>query len=63
MQSAEVFRLHSPIKVRLRIDVDKLRHLIDSGSICAADFSCLDRKSKELIRELLLEGCWKGARE
>jgi hypothetical protein len=46
--------------VRLRISVDKLSQLIEAGSLCATDFSCLDHQSKTTIQKLFLRFCLHG---
>jgi hypothetical protein len=48
--------------VRLRISVRKLAQLIETGSLCAADFSCLDHESKNTIKKLFLRFCLDGFR-
>jgi hypothetical protein len=46
--------------VRLRISIDKLSQLIESGSLCATDFCCLDHQSKTTIQSLFLRCCLHG---
>lgn len=43
--------------VRLRISVTKLLPLFLSGNLHAEDFRCLDLRSRNLIRRLLLTVC------
>jgi hypothetical protein len=44
-------------EVRLRISVTKLLPLFLSGELRAEDFRCLDVRSRNLIRRLLLSVC------
>lgn len=46
-------------RVRLQIDADKLAELIQTRSIRATDFSCLDHQSKSTIKKLFLHACLK----
>ena len=43
--------------IRLEIHTDKLRQLLNTGALCAADFRCLDCKSKQCIWQICLAGC------
>jgi hypothetical protein len=49
--------LNNDGSVRLQISVGKLLQLIESGNLCATDFSCLDHQSKNTIKELFLQCC------
>lgn len=44
-------------EVRLRIPVTKLLPLFLSGNLRAEDFRCLDLRSQNLVRSLLLRVC------
>lgn len=52
--------LNEKDSVRLRISVDKLSQLIETGSLCATDFACLDHQSKTTIQGLFLRFCLRG---
>ncbi len=43
--------------IRLEINANKLRQLLNTGALCAADFRCLDCKSKQCIWQICLAGC------
>ncbi|MGH8556984.1 MAG: hypothetical protein ACRESZ_05880 [Methylococcales bacterium] len=43
--------------IRLEIDLDKMRQLIQKHQLCANDFRCIDSRSKKSIRELFLQAC------
>jgi hypothetical protein len=45
--------------VRLQINADKLRYLLDTGALCAADFCCLDCQSKQCVQRICLMNCLK----
>jgi hypothetical protein len=44
-------------EVRLGIPVTKLLPLFTGGNLHAADFRCLDARSQQTIRRLLLAAC------
>lgn len=43
--------------IRLEINVEKLRQLLNAGVLCAANFRCLDCKSKQCIWQICLADC------
>ncbi len=43
--------------VRVEVRADKLRHLVNEGLACAADFRCLDARSKEYLWQFCLDSC------
>ncbi len=43
--------------VRIEINSDKLRQLLNAGVLCAADFHCLDCRSKQCIWQICLADC------
>ncbi len=43
--------------VNIAVPVEKLAALINSGALCAADFSCLDSESKQQVWQLCLWSC------
>jgi len=43
--------------IRLEISANKLRHLLNMGVLCAADFRCLDCKSKQCVWQICLADC------
>nr|WP_258406036.1 hypothetical protein [Shewanella acanthi] len=47
-------------RIHLSISVDKLAQLIRNGSLCAADFTCLDTQSKRQVWKLCLSCCQNG---
>ncbi|PHY63365.1 hypothetical protein FJD32_012080 [Shewanella sp. LC6] len=46
-------------RINLSISEEKLAQLIREGSLCAADFSCLDNQSKRKVWQLCLICCQK----
>ncbi len=42
-------------QVRLRVDRRKICQLIRAGHLCAADFSCLDCQSRDLLKRIFLQ--------
>lgn len=44
-------------RINLSISEEKLAQLIRKGSLCAADFSCLDHQSKQKVWQLCLICC------
>ena len=44
-------------RVRVEITRETLSRLLTTGSVCAADFHCLDCESKQCLRQLCLESC------
>ena len=45
--------------IKLAISEEKLAKLILAGELCAADFSCLDKQSKQAVWRLCLWCCGK----
>ncbi|WP_299791980.1 hypothetical protein [uncultured Shewanella sp.] len=45
--------------VNISISSKKLAQLIQSGSLCAADFRCLDQESKQTVWQMCLWCCSK----
>jgi hypothetical protein len=43
--------------VRVKVDAKTLNRLLAAGQVCAADFRCLDCKSKKCIWQLCLLNC------
>jgi hypothetical protein len=43
--------------VRVQVDAKTLNRLLAAGQVCAADFRCLDCKSKQCIWRLCLLNC------
>ena len=43
-----------PAPLRLEVDACTLARLLDAGSICAAEFRCLDGETKRRVWHLLL---------
>jgi hypothetical protein len=48
--------------VRVEVRADMLRRLVGEGHACAADFRCLDARSKERLWRLCLDSCRTCAR-
>jgi hypothetical protein len=48
---------HLQQSVNIRISVEKLCSLIDSGLLCVADLTAIDANSHELIRQAVLHVC------
>lgn len=48
--------------VQIEIEITKLESLFVTGELCAADFRCLDLKSKNLVRNLCLKSCANSIR-
>lgn len=46
-----------PERVSLEIRRDKLLELLRDGSLCAADFRCVDCRSKHCVWQLMLSAC------
>ncbi|HPA13732.1 MAG TPA: hypothetical protein PKV75_00535 [Desulfobacterales bacterium] len=44
-------------RVRVEITEETLTRLLEKGHVCAADFRCLDCKSKQCLWRLCLESC------
>ena len=44
-------------KVRVEVNEETLNRLLSSGQVCAAEFRCLDCKSKECLWHLCLKSC------
>lgn len=44
-------------RVRVEVDTKILNRLLAAGQVCAADFRCLDCKSKQCIWRLCLLNC------
>lgn len=44
-------------RVRLEMSEKTLKSLLTAGQVCAADFRCLDCKSKQCLWRLCLESC------
>lgn len=44
-------------RLRLEISEERLKRLLAAGQVCAADFRCLDRESKQCLWRLCLETC------
>lgn len=42
-------------RIKLEIDTETLRRLLDSGQLCAADIRCLDCASKHCVWKLCLQ--------
>ncbi|MCH1930977.1 hypothetical protein L9G16_12345 [Shewanella sp. A25] len=49
-------------RIHLAISEDKLAQLMRNGSLCAADFSCLDAHSKRTVWKLCLSCCQNEVR-
>jgi len=45
--------------IRLEINTEKLRNLLNNGVLCAADFRCLDCRSKQCVWKICLNDCIK----
>jgi len=45
--------------VRLTLEISVLQRLLDSGALCANEFSCLDCDSKHCVWKLCLMNCAK----
>lgn len=43
--------------VKIEIDLSTLERLFADRHICAVDLRCLDKKSKEYVKELCLKTC------
>ncbi|MEI6858969.1 MAG: hypothetical protein V5788_04155, partial [Shewanella sp.] len=46
-------------RIHLSISTQKLTQLIQNGVLCAADFHCLDQKSKQKVWQMCLWCCSK----
>ena len=44
-------------KMRVEVTEETLSRLLSSGQVCAAEFRCLDCKSKECLWNLCLKSC------
>jgi hypothetical protein len=44
-------------RIRVEVDTETLNRLLAAGQVCAADFRCLDCKSKQCIWRLCLLNC------
>jgi hypothetical protein len=49
--------------IRLEINAEKLRYLLNSGALCAADFRCLDCQSKQCVWKICLTDCFRLQRK
>lgn len=49
------YRLEIKRQVRLELSADTLSRLLISGEVSVCHFRCLDRDSKQCVRQLLLE--------
>ncbi len=49
------YRLEVKRQVRLELSADILSRLLKSGEVSVCHFRCLDRDSKQCVRQLLLE--------
>jgi hypothetical protein len=47
-------------RVRVEITEETLTRLLAKGHVCAADFRCLDCKSKQCLWRLCLKSCAKN---
>jgi hypothetical protein len=61
MGKRKVEKIHQqdPEITNLRVEVSKttLARLLKAGQVCAADFQCLDYKSKQGLWRLCLDNC------
>ncbi|WP_394131679.1 hypothetical protein [Shewanella maritima] len=45
--------------LNITISNDKIQKLIASGHLCAADFQCLDKQTKQAVWQICLVNCQK----
>ena len=50
-------------KLRVEIGVETMARLLSGGQVCAADFYCLNKNSKQCLWRLCLECCTLAACE
>lgn len=55
LKIANAYRLATKRRVRLELSADTLLRLLKNGEVSASSFRCLDRDSKQCVRQLLLD--------